>query len=379
MTDTDPTLAGALAARGFDTVGIVANTFYCTYSTGLSRDFSHYEDLPVTLATVLASSEIGGRIVDRVGAISASLRPNAPPLLQRFSRIAADSINQRFLRWLDRRPTGSRPFFAFLNFFDAHDPYIVPSGAEHRFGEDPRSSADRHFLEQWWLSPSKEETPDDRIELLIDGYDSCLSYLDGRLRVLFQELERRGLLNETIVVITSDHGEAFGEHDLYGHGVSLYEDQIRVPLIVVAPGLVPELGIHEDVVSLRDVPATILDLVDLPGPSLPGASLASFWRSKQTDPSPAIASVSGPETFPPNSGRSPVFRGSMISVTDKNRLKYIKTFIDKGPGEELYNLSSDPEEWLNLASPYSETLLSPLRSAIADRIEPRGADRGDDP
>jgi arylsulfatase A-like enzyme len=379
MIDSDPTLAGVLAARGFDTVGIVANTFYCTYSTGLSRDFSHYEDLPLTLATVLSSSEVGGRIVDWVGAVSASVRPDAPPPLQRFARIDADSINRRFLRWLDRRPAGPRPFFAFLNYFDAHDPYLVPSGAEHRFGADPRTNDDRRFLEGWWLSPEKEETADDRIELLIDGYDSCLSYLDDRLGALFRELDRRALLDETIVVITSDHGEAFGEHELYGHGVSLFEDQIRVPLIVVAPGLVPELGTREGVVSLRDVPATILDLVDVPGPSLPGTSLARLWSGEPADPSPAIASVSGPESFPPNSGRSPVFRGPMISTTDRNALKYIKTFVGNGPGEELYNLSTDPGERVNLASPQSEALMAPLRSTIADRNESRETDRGAGP
>ncbi|RUL85922.1 sulfatase [Tautonia sociabilis] len=372
-----PTLAEAFGARGYDTVGIVANTYYTSYSTGLARGFHRYEDFPTTPATVLASAEVGGRLVDWLGSWADAIRPGALPWLRRFERIDADRINRRFLSWLDRRRRPDRPFFAFLNYFDAHDPYVVPPGAEHRFGRPPASKDDRSFLSDWWLSEGKEEVPPDRVELLVDGYDSCIAHLDDRLGALFRELDRRGLLDETVVVVTSDHGEAFGEHGLFGHGVSLYADQIRVPLVIAAPGMVPEGLAIDDVVSLRDLPATLLDLAGSPGPRLPGRSLADSWRGREAgeseerpgSPAPTsmvVASVPGPDSVPPNEGRSPVFRGPMIAVIDPQSLKYIRTEGRDAIIEELYDLQSDPGEQVNLASPQAEPMLERFRAVLAD-------------
>ncbi|WP_161602128.1 sulfatase [Tautonia marina] len=381
MSDDGPTLAGSLASIGYDTVGIVANTYYTTYATGLSRGFAHYEDLPMNLATILASTEVGGRLIDLIGRLSTSLRPNEPPPLVRFDRIDAGSINRRFLHWLDHDRAEDRPFFAFLNYFDAHDPYLVPPGTDHRFGEAPTNPADRAFLKDWWLRSNKSEITPEQEALLIDGYDSCIASLDQHLGRLFRELDRRALLDELIVVVTSDHGEAFGEHDLFGHGVSLYEDQLHVPLLMVAPGLAPKGQVIDRVVSLRDVPATLLDLVGHPDAPLPGISLASLWEPAEDRtpgegsflnaevPSPAVASVPGPDMFLPNEGKSPVFGGPMISIMDDRHLKYIRTERSPVAVEELYAVGSDPNETFNLVSPSSMPLLDQLRSTLMDRVQ----------
>jgi arylsulfatase A-like enzyme len=380
MSADGPTLAGSLATLGYETVGLVANTFYTTYATGLSRGFAHYEDLPFKPATILASSEVGGRIVDLIGEISRSLRPGEPPPLRRFDRIDASSINLRFLDWLDHDRAQARPFFAFLNYFDAHDPYLVPPGADHRFGGAPIDPSDRAFLEDWWLSPDKSKITPEQEALLIDGYDSCIAFLDQSLGNLFRELDRRTLLDDTIIVVTSDHGEAFGEHDLFGHGVSLYEDQLHVPLLIIAPGLVPSGHVIDRVVSLRDVPATLLDLAGHPDPPLPGTSLASLWARPSDEasatrsltegnkPSPAMASVPGPDMFSPNEGKSPVFGGPMISIMDDRQLKYIRTERSPIPHEEFYALASDPGETVNLVMPASLPLLDQFRAALMELL-----------
>ncbi|WP_169975783.1 sulfatase [Tautonia rosea] len=386
MSEDGPTLAGSLASIGYDTVGIVANTYYTTYATGLSRGFAHYEDLPFNLSTILASSEVGGRLVDLIGRIATSLRPGEPPPLRRFARIDAASINRRFLEWLDHDRARDRPFFAFLNYFDAHDPYLVPPGEEHRFGDQPSIPTDRAFLENWWLSSDKSEITPEQQALLIDGYDSCIASLDQHLGRLFHELDQRGLLNDLIVIVTSDHGEAFGEHGLFGHGVSLYEDQLHVPLLIVAPGLAPNAQTIDRVVSLRDLPATILDLAGHPGEPLPGTSLASLWRPGKNDatdqgsirsanlPSPAVASVPGPDMFLPNGGHSPVFGGPMISIMDDRQLKYIRTERPPIPQEELYALGTDPGETDNLAMPYSISLLNQFRSTLIELLRSSGSE-----
>ncbi len=115
--------------------------------------------------------------------------------------------------------------------------------------------------------------------LIADCYDSCLAYLDQRLGELFDELQSRGVLDRTLVIVTSDHGEGLGEHGLFDHGESLYRTEIRVPLLFVLPARSRHQAVVRETVSLRDLPATITDLVGLgPGAPFPGQSLARLWQ-----------------------------------------------------------------------------------------------------
>ena len=115
-----------------------------------------------------------------------------------------------------------------------------------------------------------------------DAYDSCIAYLDEQLGVLFDELQRRDLLDDTLVVITSDHGEGLGEHDLFDHGESLYSTELDVPLLILLPRKSRTARVVPQVVSLRDLPATIVDLVGQgAGSPFPGHSLADLWRESE--------------------------------------------------------------------------------------------------
>ena len=185
------------------------------------------------------------------------------------------SINRRFLEWLDRRGEPARPFFVFLNYHDAHTPYKPPDGAETRFARLPESRDEIRIIYELWSKTDKSTLQPHYIALAGDCYDNCLAYLDDRLGELFDDLQRRGVLDRTLVVITSDHGEGLGEHDLFEHGFSLYSTEIRVPLLILAPAGVPAGGVVRDTVSLRDLPATIVDLIGLgTGAPFPGRSLA---------------------------------------------------------------------------------------------------------
>jgi arylsulfatase A-like enzyme len=188
--------------------------------------------------------------------------------------------------------------------------------------------------------------------LALDCYDNCVAYLDEQLGEMFAALQGQGLLDQTLVIVTSDHGEGLGEHELFDHGESLYRNEIRVPLLIVLPARNQFEGVVRDTVSLRDLPATIVDLVGLgDGAPFPGRSLARLWR----DPSSrtamnaaegAISELPRPNPFNPSFGRSPAHRGPLISLADGDFV-YIR---NQGDGtEELFNERDDPGELHNRA------------------------------
>ena len=147
-----PTLAQYLGSHGYATAGFVANTNYCSSDTGLDRGFTHYEDYVLDLGHLrpLRTALLVDRAWAGVASFGLSLTRNldAGPFrpwleavvrwLLATGRKDAGSINREFLAWLSHRPEPQRPFFAFLNYFDAHSPYLPPEGTEFRIGQAPQ-------------------------------------------------------------------------------------------------------------------------------------------------------------------------------------------------------------------------------------------------
>ena len=130
------TLAEVLSARGYDTGGFIANTFFCGLESGLGRGFQTYEDHPCGFADVIRSSSLGWlfyqttwRAVGRIKRLI--LHDPAAGIVLNFHRKDAATVNEEFLAWLSR--PRSRPFLAFLNYFNAHDPYIPARAVTWRF------------------------------------------------------------------------------------------------------------------------------------------------------------------------------------------------------------------------------------------------------
>ena len=129
-----------------------------------------------------------------------------------------------------------RPFFAFLNYYDAHDPYELRPGRLHRFGVEPSDNYQR-ILTQHWGELQKKTLPPKDVAVAAAAYDDCIADLDEQLGILVDELDRRGVLERTWLIIASDHGESFGEHTaVFCHGASLYETELHVPLLIIPPG-----------------------------------------------------------------------------------------------------------------------------------------------
>ena len=264
----------------------------------------------------------------------------------------AGVVNREFLDWLGQPPVRSRPFFAFLNYADAHAPYVLPPGAEYRFGVVPQTEMDFLFLLEGWFQVDKRTLSQQGKALGRDSYDNCLAYLDDRLGELFDQLQRRGWLDNTLVIVTADHGEGLGEHDLFDHGESLYRPEIRVPLVIVLPkGRSRSPGVVDQTVSIRDLPATIAELVTPGMKPFPGRSLTRFWRktnSASADSSAGdmvLSELAAPNPIDPNQGRSPARRGAIVSLAEGDFV-YIR---NQGDGaEELFDERNDPRELINL-------------------------------
>lgn len=340
----DPTLAEYLGSLGYQTAGFVANTNCCNYETGLARGFAHFEDYVLSPASLLSRTVAGKLILkELVGRGNAY----AQKWIELESRDAA-KINDAFLNWLNRRRP-DRPFFAFLNCFDAHEPFIPRPGFEGRFGTRPTTARDFQLLLDFVGIP-KDRLKVADILMARDCYDDCIAYLDEQLGRLLDELQRRGLLENTDVFITSDHGEAFGDHGICGHSYTVNLDEIGVPLVILSPRA-PAGRLVDSPVSLRDLPATVVDLLDLPAVSpFPGGSIAVHWglapgRLPPSATSPAFSEQAGQTAFQPQPSRR--LTGFQLSIVALGR-----HYIREASGvERLYDLTKDPFERINLIDP----------------------------
>ncbi len=317
-----PTLAETLAGRGYATGGFVGNIAYCDRDWGVARGFSHYEDYYVRPEVIAFSSSLGQSV------LGGSPRHRFPFVI----RNNAATVTRRALRWLDE--VGDRPFFAFLNYYDAH--YIY----------DPEPPYDAMFADGDTtpiLRPRGRVTTDEEMRRFVDAYDGCLAYIDQHISVLMEGLRSRDLLQNTLIVITSDHGEHFGEHGLIGHSNGVHRPLLRVPLVIVPPGGLDRGQRIAQPVSLRDLAATILAQVDAPA-ALPGHTLLPAPGSADETLAASSAAFSSVRERP----NAPGTAGGAFSLFARGF-----QLILSGPEDRrrlrLYDTSEDVAEERNLA------------------------------
>ncbi len=193
------------------------------------------------------------------------------------ARFVADDV----LAWLDRRPA-DRPFFLYVQTIDPHVPYIPPDRILKRYDPEPYRGPvnfvrDRLLLEHVKVGKVRLGPRDrQRLEAL---YDAEISYHDEHFARILEGLRTRGLLERTLVVLTSDHGEEFFDHGSVGHGHSVYEELLHVPLLVRWPGLAARRIATP--VTLADVLPTVLEALGRPvPPEVSGRSLLPLLRGE---------------------------------------------------------------------------------------------------
>jgi arylsulfatase A-like enzyme len=193
---------------------------------------------------------------------------------------------------------------------------------------------------------NKPDIPSEDIAIMKASYDGEIRYLDHHLERLFEFLEGAGRLKNALIIITSDHGEHFGEHKLFVHSNSLYEELIKVPLIISWQEKV-EPGLRDQLVSLVSIAPTILDAAGLRIPTdMEGNSLLSTLVGVKTEQLKTVISQW--------SGHQAIYCGSWKGIFYSNR------------SEELFDLKVDPSEKDNLAQVFPDSL-STLRNVLAER------------
>ena len=362
------TIAEVLRSAGYATGGFIGNYRYAGRSTGLGRGFEQYVDYPLDLAEGLRMSGMVRRIL-RNPRLQAWLGEN-----RIVEARSAAAINKDLLDWLDRTP--GRPFFAFVNYVDGHAPYLPPAPYDSLWSRSSGQDADvsRQQVDQLKLVFRSAAQLADPLTEYLDGYDGAISYLDVQIDSLLNALDRRGRLANTIVILTADHGEQFGEHGLIQHGNSLYLPLLHVPLAIWAPGRVPPgLRIGQPG-SLRHLAATIAELAGADRASLGGRSLAGLWGADSLEVSPdtVVAAVDWYPTLS-KSPASPLLNGSLRSIL-ADSVHYI---VRSDGVEELYDLGRDFLEARNLAG--IPTYRPALLAARAKLTQAFGGNRGPRP
>jgi arylsulfatase A-like enzyme len=232
-------------------------------------------------------------------------------------------MNAEALRLLAR--AGNRPFFLYLHYMSIHYPYDPPPPYDTLYTE---RTGPYYYIDG---KPERELSPED-VQYIVDRYDGGMNYTDACLKNLFDELERRGKLRNTVVVIMADHGEEFMDYGRLGHGGHLYDMMIRIPLII--------FGLHDRFPSGRiEGVAAAIDLY----PTL--CAIAGV----KCDP----LSVCGVSLIPLMRDRTPVRQAAFSeyytyqkSVRDTTH-QYIFPGRDGSP-EALFDLASDPGETRNI-------------------------------
>jgi arylsulfatase A-like enzyme len=311
LDESHLTLAEALKAEGYRTAAFVGNAVYLGTRFQLDQGFDSYYN----------------------------------------ERTYARTLTRLLVEWLrEYEAEGPEdPFFLFANYVDTHNPYNA--GKRHDdpgFVEDGKQRESHPLYEELrpWILQRKEPFPDEKLQLLIDQYDTAIYNLDAELGFLFRTLEHLGLYNNTLIVLTSDHGEFFGEHELIDHGKDVYQEVLWVPLIVKYPGQ-QEGHLDDTPVSGVHVPQLVVS--QLPGP-MAERSLRHFLRG------PGRGAVVGENyfTMPYDFNANPWERERFDRVRTAFYEWPYKYIRDSTGAHELYDLEEDPGETVDLCDRESE-------------------------
>ena len=336
LSPEHPTLAEALRDAGYETRSFTSNP-WISDGLGLTRGFS-WSDSAWDDGDMGRSQIHVFRVLDRFG-FGATDKGGA-------------EVVAGFERWAADAPRG-RPAFAFVNLVEAHFPYHqIPERFLERFSDAER--AELRALSQRLLEAQfggEPPPPESSAAMATDMYDAGVAYTDHLIGRIVRALRERGSLDDTVLVVLADHGELLGEHGAFGHGHSLHEPELRVPLLVRYPARVPA-GLRVDTpVSTAAVASTIAELAGLP--ALAGAQVPSLVPTiERGEPAgPVIAERHAGDAA--TARAATLERGSPLMRSDVRFRAYRSgswKLVEASDGStHLFDLAADPEERHDLA------------------------------
>lgn len=321
-----PFFARALKRAGYQTVGYHSNPYLGAeqnYPTGFDIFNDAVEgDKPVAILKETADSLLPTdsrlyRLLRRGWHYFSMNTDNAA-----YAR--AETISNNLIDLVENDNQTDKPFFAWLHYMDAHYPFQPPSDVVAELTGSPLSTR-RVVNLNGKMHERPSEMTDEDIEDLIALYDAEIRYTDSQIGRVLDTLEECDILDDTIVVITADHGEAFGEHDKFGHHPYPHEELVRVPLVIAGPGI--DATTVDQQVSLIDLAPTLLDLLGVTVPdTMEGRSFSPVLHGNPIDDRTSMTISDG---------------GTVYGIRT-DRWKYI-TRVDETE-TYLYDLGTDPAE-----------------------------------
>jgi len=331
------TLAEILSEKGYMTIGVSANHGWLAPLFRLNQGFQYY-DSRVPISWTVWQYYLRHRIHNLLNYGFRS------PHGASYRR--AEEINREIFTLLDiMRKRGERSFF-FINYMDAHYPYLpLPPFDKLYPGKDETFTKDRYDSLRKQVMELERRITKEESSHLISQYDGGIAYLDFHIGKLLTRLKELGIYENSLIIFTSDHGEAFGERGLIDHGSSVYQDQVYIPLIIKYPRT-NEKNVVNQLVSSVDLMPTILDVLGCEIPQgIQGQSLLKLAIGNSRHVISEFYPFSDLVQSHPRFDRvqRAVFSG---------RFKFIKS---TNGTKELYDLHEDPDEKNNLFKPDDKT------------------------
>ncbi|MAG15593.1 hypothetical protein CMO88_00875 [Candidatus Woesearchaeota archaeon] len=313
------TLAEILKERKYNTGAIITGAFL-TGKFGFSQGFITYRDR-LDFLTAPASSFSLLELLKFLPVDSAYFD----------GLITDEQMNQDFLSWLDKNQA---PFFFFMQYFNVHEFRSTPEILKQFTGETISFSEVQAAFATSRYEPVDKEV----VEYMEALYDAAIFFQDQQLQSLFQNLEQRGILDNTIVIITADHGDEFYEHGLFSHGQTLYEEVIHVPLIIRYPKELKPQRISTPVETMN-VFSTVLDLLNAEQQDVDSISFLPLIQNGSYNREYVLSELHGREYFGETNQKS----------LRQGNWKLIEVYTEKETlPPSLFNLDKDPEEQENL-------------------------------
>ena len=342
------TLAEMLDPLGYNTAGLYS---WVSLEPGFSglRGFDTYEDLSIHLAPIMrdprfqdliVTYRLLGKYLFLPNIIENDLLQSAQNSVEDNTVGKADVTTDAALRWLDANGNGSKPFFLWLHYYDAHYPYQPPPPFDTEYDPGYKGTVDGSMTTIHYIyAHGTGDLTDADINHIHALYDGAITFIDQQLGRVLDKVEQMNLTNNTIVVATADHGESLGTLGLWFHGPRTNYTDIHVPLVFRLPSVIPANHSIPAVVESIDILPTILDLLRLPTPPIvQGASLL-----------PLI-----------NGTASAVHPGTIAMLDVYSQITYLTPDLhlmwDRNVSHlSLYNYLSDPLELNDLAAQYPDT------------------------